>query len=169
MVRSLVVIFVCASSLVVGAFCQTNTPSPDERDTVCSFANGQQLSIRYSDVSAAKTSELSPEKAGTPGDRPIYLFSETPLQVGTTAVPSGAYSLFFIPGPQNWKVIINRGVAKGQPYDPTKDVARIDAPTEKLPSAAAHLNLYFGHVAPKTCNLRIDYGKQRAVAEFTQK
>ena len=59
--------------------------------------------------------------------------------------------------------------AKGQPYDSTKDVARMDAPLEKLPSPAGHLNLYFGHIVPKTCNLRIGYGKQRAVAEFTQK
>jgi Protein of unknown function (DUF2911) len=143
-------------------------PAAAESDTVCTFADGQQISVRYPQVAVGKD-DLPRGKAWSPSDQGIYLFSQTELQFGGKAVPPGAYSLYVIPGSDNWSVAVNRGVQKGQSYDESKDVARINAPLEKLSSDAGHLNLYFGHIAPKTCNLRIDYGKQRAVAAFTEK
>ena len=164
-----VCLFVPVLALAISVMAQDSSqPAAPEGDTVCTFADGQQISVRYPEVAVSKDG-LARGKAWSPSEQGIYLFSQTDLQFGGKPVPPGAYSLYFIPGADNWSVAINRGVQKGQQYDSSKDVARFDALIEKLPDAGGHLSLYFGHIAPKTCNLRIDYGKQRATAEFTQK
>lgn len=154
--------------LALCAYGQEGASPPSEKDTVCTFADGQQISVRYAPV-ANSMNELPRGQAWVPGDQPMYLFSQAELQFGSTTVPTGAYSLYVIPGAQDWTLVVNRGVEKGKPYDSSKDVTRAEMTIEKLPKAADHLNLYFGHIAPKTCNLRMDYGKQRAVVAFTEK
>lgn len=150
--------------------CEDGTPTQAaEADTVCTFGDGQQLSVRYLAVPYEKTNKLTNGKVWTPGNHPFYLFAQTGLTFGTSNVPPGAYSLYMIPGDDNWTIAINKGVQKDSPYDPHQDVIRFKAEIGKLSSQTGTLNLYFGRLSPKTCTLRIDYGKQRAFADFQEK
>jgi hypothetical protein len=143
---------------------QTN----NQTSTVCTFDNGQQISIRYSRIPYDKGSSPPQGQPWSPGDQPIYLFSQTTLKAGTDTIPPGAYRLFIVPGKESWQVAINRDVQQGAKYEKSQDAARIPAQTGQLPSPANKLTLYFGHLAPEKCALRIDYGPQRAYTDFTQ-
>ena len=139
-----------------------------EGNAVCTFENGKQVSVRYSEVAYGK-SGAPRGKVWDPGNKPMYLFSQTELVFGSQTVPPGSYSLYAIPGDQSWTLLLNRGVEQGKPYDATKDLAKITAQTGELPDPAVTLTLYFGRISPTKCTLRIDYGKQRAFADIAQK
>ncbi|MBB4636315.1 DUF2911 domain-containing protein [Longimicrobium terrae] len=48
------------------------------------------------------------------------------LMFGGTRVPAGAYTLWTIPGPQGWQLIINRKTGEwGTEYDASQDLARV--------------------------------------------
>ncbi len=146
---------------------QASQKAPDG-NAVCTFEDGKQVSVRYPEVQYGK-SKLPNGKIWEPGDRPMYLFTQTDLQLGSQAVPPGAYSLYPVPGDQQWTLVVNKEVEQGKPYDASKDLAKLTAQTGELPNAANALTLYFGRIGPKKCTLRIDYGKQRAFADIAEK
>jgi len=165
---SFLVVLICCAGILAAEDKEQSTSSPiSEGNAVCTFEDGQQVSIRYPQV--PYKAEPTEGKAWSPDNRPIYLFSETELVIGSTSVPAGAYSLYPIPGSHTWTLVLNKDVTKGSSYDPKQDLARLDAQMGKLPNASHKLTLYFGHIAPKKCTLRIDYGKQRVFADFQQK
>jgi hypothetical protein len=167
--RVLLLMFVTAIALALTAGAEENSSSQQapEGNTVCTFGDGQQLSIRYPQVPYSKA-ELPNGKVWTPGKQPIYLFSQTNFEFGSAKVQPGAYSLYVIPGEQTWTLVLNRGVQKNSPYDPHQDIGKLQAQTGKLSNASQTLSLYFGRIAPDKCTLRIDYGKERAFADFKQ-
>lgn len=55
------------------------------------------------------------------------------LVIGHATVPAGKYTLWTLPTPTGWKVIINKQTGQwGTVYDPGQDLARVDAHVEKL-------------------------------------
>ncbi len=81
------------------------------------------------------------------------------VMVGDQAVPAGTYSLYTIPGDDEWTIIINKKLSWGTQYDESQDVVRVpsavvmnDAPKmewftiyfDELSSEKAHLNLHWG-------------------------
>lgn len=60
--------------------------------------------------------------------RTMISFS-TPVKLNDTEIPAGKYSLFTIPGPDQWTIIINKDT-KSSPFDynASNDVARFTAP-----------------------------------------
>jgi hypothetical protein len=154
-------------SAATGQDNSVSAKAPDA-DTVCTFADGQQISIRYPEVPSDR-SDLPSGKVWRPDNRPMYLFSQTTLSFGPASIPPGAYSLYPVPGDKSWTLVLNKGVQQGASYDSKQDIAKLDAQTAQLPSPAKKLTLYFGRIKPTTCTLRIDYGKQRAYADFNEK
>lgn len=56
------------------------------------------------------------------------------LQMGGVTVPAGSYSLFTIPSPTGWTLILNRQTEQwGTVHDPAQDQARIEMQRETLP------------------------------------
>ena len=70
------------------------------------------------------------------------LTSDRDLSIGGTAIPAGTYSLYTIPRPEGWTLVVNRQTGESgreDTYDAARDVARIpmqvrslDAPVEML-------------------------------------
>ncbi len=58
----------------------------------------------------------------------------TPLRVAGQLLAAGTYSLFTIPGPEEWTVIFNHGLGQDgtQDYDQAQDALRAEAPVELL-------------------------------------
>jgi Protein of unknown function (DUF2911) len=69
----------------------------------------------------------------TGANRTTTLVSDTDLVVGDVPIPAGSYSLFTIPTPTGWTLIVNRKVGGGLDYDAGQDVARIAMRAERLP------------------------------------
>lgn len=76
----------------------------------------------------------------TGANRATHLTTDGDLRIGDALVPAGTYTLWTIPSPEGWTLVINRGTGQwGTFYDPTQDLARVpmrvrslDAPVERL-------------------------------------
>jgi hypothetical protein len=146
-------------------------PAQNEDDTTsssCTFADGRQISARYRRPLAKK--ETPPNgKVWLPGGAAITLFTETDITVGGTTVPVGGYTLYLIPGRKEWTLIISRNTNVTAAYDATQDLARTSMQTGEMSQSETQLAVHFGHTAPKTCEINVDFGKTKAWAEFYQK
>jgi hypothetical protein len=143
---------------------------PEPGAGVCTFADGKELTVRFNRVAADPKKDLPMGKLWMPGGDPMHLFTETELVVNNVLIPVGAYSIYLIPAKDNWTVIINKNVTANSPYDEKQDLVRVQMPTGKLPQAEGLLNVYLGHIAPKRCEMRVDFGKTRADGmEFNEK
>ena len=149
---------------------QQAASDPEPGAGVCTFADGKQLTVRYNRVVADPKKDLPAGKLWATGGDPMNLFTETELTVGNAQLPIGAYSMYIIPAKDNWTLIINKNVVAGSPYDEKQDLVRVQMPTGKLPKPEDQLFVYMGHIAPKRCEMRVDYGKIRADGiEFNEK
>lgn len=62
----------------------------------------------------------------TGANQATQLFTDKDIVIGGTAVPAGAYSLFTIPSPKGWQLVINKQHGQwGTDYDAKQDLARI--------------------------------------------
>lgn len=150
--------------LVLSALGSAHTS--DSNSSSCTFDDGKQISVRYS--SSANDGHRLPEgKVWSPGDSPMYLFTSAPLRVGTDQIPVGAYSMFLVPEKNSWTLILNKNVSSGGHYDEHQDLLRLPMEVGALSNPQA-FTVFFGHVAPKQCNMRIYDSKVGAWEEFKE-
>jgi hypothetical protein len=149
---------------------QEPASKPAPGTAVCTFADDKQMSMRYERLLAnGKKDELPMGKLWQPGDSPMHLFTETTLSLNHTDIPVGAYSVYFIPGKNDWTIIVSKNVTEDSKYDPQQDLVRAQMETGKLPQPEPQLTVYFAHTATKQCTMRVDYGKTRAWLDFNEK
>jgi Protein of unknown function (DUF2911) len=145
------------------AFAQDNDKSAD-----CTFNDGKQLSIRYTDVAAKKSP--APGKVWSPGKAPMTLFTQTDLTLGDSTIPAAAYTVYLLPGTEQWTLVVNKNVQPGTSYDKSQDVARVQMPVAELGSPTDKLKLTLAKMGDKQCNLRVYYAKTGTYgAEFKEK
>lgn len=59
-----------------------------------------------------------------------------------TTIPAGSYTLWTLPSPDGWKLILNRQTGQwGTEYDPARDLARIDLREERVISPVETLTM----------------------------
>jgi hypothetical protein len=133
----------------------------------CTFQDGKQMSIQYDNSASVKNANLSSGKMWTPGDKPMVLFTQTDLTIANTQIPVGAYSVYLIPGKDQWMLVINKNVKPGE-YNPQQDLVRAPMDVAKI-SESQPFSMVFAHLAPKQCNIRIYEGKTGTWAEFREK
>ena len=143
--------------------------APGMSTATCSFDDGRQVSVRYESEKNGDKKELPRGKVWMPGGQPMWLFAQAELSVGSSQIPIGAYSMYIIPNKQDWTLIINKNVSAHSTYNQQEDVARVKMELGQLTAPEKELGVFFGHVAPKQCNIRIYYGKSGAWAEFKEK
>ena len=134
--------------------------------TTCNLDDGRQVYVRYNAVSGK---ERPPNgKAWSPGGTPMTLFTEAQLQLGSSMIPVGAYSVYPIPAKDHWTLAVNKNVTPGAAYDEKQDIARTAMETAQVDQAAEALEVAFAHVGAR-CTLRIYAGKSASFADFTAK
>lgn len=145
---------------------QTSDPT-QTATAVCTFKDGNQISVRYPALPGQKR-EFRSGEIWPPSSSPIFLFTPVGLSLGNAAIPAGAFSLYVIPEKDKWTLIINKAVSTGTPYQQQQDVTRQPMEIAQLPEPQK-LEIAFAQSA-KQCNLRIYYGKTGAFgAEFKEK
>jgi len=163
--RRVVMILLLAGAVAFpSAVFAQNSPSSS---AVCTFTDGNQISLRYNRAKYSKDQPPMGQPWSPDGVR-MDLFTQTALNISNTIIPAGAYSFYFIPEKDAWTFVINKNVTAGAPYNQQGDLARKKMSMEKLEDAAPRLNIYFGHLAPKQCTMRVDYGKVRAVGDINE-
>lgn len=164
--RRVVMILLLAGALVYPSaiFAQNSSSS----SAVCTFTDGNQISLRYNQAKYSSKDQPPMGKAWSPDGVRMDLFTDTALNISNIIIPAGAYSFYFIPEKDAWTFVINKDVTAGAPYSQQQDLARKKMSMEKLEDAEPRLNIYFGHLAPKQCTMRVDYGKVRAVGDVME-
>lgn len=136
---------------------------------VCTFSDDKQMTIRYTPATFDKKNPPPQGKVWSPGGTPMALFTEAALVVNNKEVPTGAYNVYLIPEKNTWTLIVSKNVTAGAAYDEAQDLARAPMEVEKLPEMQKTLSMYFGHIAPKKCSIRLDFGMVRTSMEFDEK
>lgn len=97
------------------------------------------------------------------------LRTDKALDFGGVTVPAGTYSLFTVPGPDRWKLIVN--AESGQPgtaHDPAKDLVTIELAVSALPAPVERFTI--GVLpAENGGTLTLEWDTTRAAAPFTVK
>jgi hypothetical protein len=154
--------------LLLAAQCSAAQDPPEQSETVCTFTDGKQLIARYNSIPADRKVSLPSGKVWMPGGSAITLFTETPIKLGQTELKTGAYTVYLLPGKNDWTLIVSRNTSPQAQYDEKQDLGRSRMETGTLSQAEEHLNISFGHVAPKQCEINVDYGRSRAWTAFTE-
>jgi hypothetical protein len=113
--------------------------------------------------------EIPYNKVWAPGGRPMTMFLNHPIRVNGTQVPAGAYTMFLLPAENKWTLIISRSTDTSGRYDEHQDLLRVPMQWGALSSAESTFSVYFAHLAPGECTMRLDLEKSRTWVEFQGK
>jgi hypothetical protein len=138
--RTLLSILVAAAFLMLGAapaIAQQKRLSPHE--TISAVVDGNRVTIVYGRpyTKSPKTGEVRKIWGSlvpfgkvwrTGADEATLLITQQPIDMGGTAVPAGAYTLFTLPSEDgSAKLIISKQLGQwGLQYDEKQDFARVD-------------------------------------------
>ncbi len=66
------------------------------------------------------------------------------IRVADTPIEAGTYSLWSIPGPARWQIVLNQETGQwGTQYNDGLDVARVEVPIRVQPEAVENFKIYF--------------------------
>jgi len=141
--------------------------SSNNNNVTCDFDDEKQISVQYGHEKV--TDKIPYNKIWSPGGAPMFFFTQAEVTLANTAIPVGAYSMFVIPGKNNWTLVVNKNVTPGSKYDQTQDLVRASMETGQLSSAEPEFTVVFGHSGPKQCSIRFYFGKIGTWTDFMEK
>ena len=114
---------------------KSQRPSPP--GTADCTIKGKKVSISYSRPSlrGRKMETLVPNGKvwRTGANEATTLTTEIDLDIGGAKVPAGTYTLYTLPSPTTWKLIINKQTGQsGTVYDQDQDLARVDMKKQEV-------------------------------------
>ena len=92
------------------------------------------------------------------------------LTVGGKDVPAGSYTLFAIPNPDKWTLIISKKTGEwGIPYKyEAEELARVDMKVSQLPSKLENFTISY-EPSSDGCTMNADWDTTRASVEISEK
>lgn len=92
------------------------------------------------------------------------------VSVGGKTVPAGSYTIFTVPNPDKWVLIINKKTGEwGIPYKYESDeLVRVDMKVSKLPSPVENFTIAYDK-SGSGCVLRLDWDTTRASVDISAK
>jgi hypothetical protein len=103
-------------------------------------------------------------------ERSDHLCYRSEVVIGGTTVPPGSYTIFTVPAPDKWTLIINKKTGEwGIPYKYESDeLARGEMKVSKLPAPVENFAIAYDRSA-SGCTLRMDWENTRASVDVTAK
>ncbi len=142
-------------------------------NATCNFDQDHQLAVQYERVSVNLKKSLAVQvpfgKPWAPGGKPMTLFTNTPVEIGGRMLPMGAYTMFVIPSPKQWTLIVSKSTDMSGKYNEEDDLVRVPMDSGELPNPESDLSAAFGHIAADQCSFRIDLDKYGHFAVFHEK
>ena len=122
-------------------------PQLSPRDTIATSIGGANLRVTYSRPSKRGRVIFGEtvtwgEVWRTGANEATHFHTDKDLVIGETEVPAGPYTLWTIPRPEGWTLIINKQTGQwGTVYDPAEDLARIPMRDEAPASLAEQFTI----------------------------
>ena len=141
----------------------------------CKFADGKNIHIDYSSprmrgrkIFGSLVPYGEPWRAGA-NDATTFVI-DVDVNVGGKMVPKGSYTLFALPNPDAWTLIISKQTGEwGIPYPGEQDdFARVPMRVSKLASPLENFTIAFDQ-AGGVCSLRLEWETTRAAVDITEK
>jgi hypothetical protein len=170
--------------LLLGIFLAAIAPS--------TIANGAQLAsptakaaCKFADAKAITVNYSSPRMRGRKifgdivpfgevwragADDATTFVSNADVIVGGRSVPAGRYTLFTLPTPTKWILIISKKIGEwGIPYPGEQyDFARMEMKVAKIPSPVENFTISFDQ-AGTGCTMKLDWETTRASIDIAEK
>jgi hypothetical protein len=160
-------------TLTMFAACQ-DRPSPPA-STSCDLGMGKTIETKYSSPRLKGRKMIGDHdpygKVWRNGANEATTFvTSADVVIGGKTVPAGSYTLFVLPNPDKWTLIINKKTGEwGIPYTYESDeLARIDMKLSKLPSSVEDFTITYDKTATG-CTLREEWDTTRATADISAK
>ena len=99
-----------------------------------------------------------------------FVTNENLLVVKRSNVRAGSYTIFTVPDPDKWTLIINKHTGEsGTPYKyESEELARVPMSVTKLPSPVDNFTISFDHT-DGSCTMRMSWENTQASLDFTEK
>ena len=102
----------------------------------------------------------------TGADEATTLTTDKGLMFGSLMIPAGTYTLYTVPGPTAWKLVVSKQTGQwGTEYREDKDLGRADLKVEKLPKPVEQVTIGITE-ASGSPTFNIDWGTTRATSPF---
>src|SRR5256714_2986002 len=142
-------------------------------DSVRASVGGAALSVRYSRPSTRGRvifGTVVPwnQVWRTGANQATVLETSADLTLAGTAVPAGKYSLWTLPSPAGWKLIVNKNTGQwGTDYNAQYDLARLDMKVDKLAQPVEQFTI---RVDPEGNGgvLKLEWERTRASIPFSK-
>ncbi len=139
----------------------TSAPSPPATATVS--LNGKDVTINYGAPSMRGRKIIGGlvpyDKVWRTGANEATTFvTQANLKIGGTTVPAGSYTLYTLPNPTRWLLIINKQTTQwGTVYNEPMDLARIPMQSTTLSSPQEKMSISFENTRDNTTELHIKW------------
>ena len=91
------------------------------------------------------------------------------LSVGGKDVPAGSYTIFVIPNPDKWTLVVSKATGEwGIPYPENSDLTRADMTVAKTSGPVENFMIAFDQAGGK-CTLRMEWENTRASVDIMEK
>jgi hypothetical protein len=156
------------------AFAPRSLGSLSPADSVKTTVAGAAVAVRYSRPSARGRvifGGVVPwnQVWRTGANAATVLETDVDLIMAGTTVPAGKYTLWTIPAPSGWKLIVNRNTGQwGTEYDAQYDLARLDMKVEPLKQPVEQFTIAI-EPRGKGGVLRLEWERTRASMPFVAK
>jgi hypothetical protein len=141
----------------------------------CKFADGKTIAVNYSSPRMRGRKifgELVPfgEVWRAGADDATSFAPNADIVVGGKNVPAGKYTIFILPTPTKWTLIISKQTGEfGIPYPGEQyDFARLEMKVSKLASPLENFTISFDP-AGTSCTMKLDWETTRASIDISEK
>jgi DUF2911 family protein len=141
----------------------------------CKFSDGKSITVNYSSPRMRGRKifgDLVPYgevwRAGA--DDATSFATTVDLAASGKAIPAGRYTLFTLPAPSKWTLIVSKQIGEwGIPYPGERyDLTRAEMKVSKLPGALENFTISFDQ-AGSACTMKLDWETTRASIDFAEK
>jgi hypothetical protein len=103
----------------------------------------------------------------TGANRATHISTTRPLRIGDDIIPAGTYTLFTIPRPDRWTLIVNRNIdINGQAYDAEADLVHLDLAVRRLDQVVEPFTILVEPDGPSGGILRLRWDRTEAWLPF---
>ena len=139
-----------------------NKPLPSPAATATVSLAGQTITIKYNQPSLRNRHLGGPEivpwgKVWRTGANPATtLITPVSLHIGPLLVPAGEYTLYTLPNPGKWMLIVNKQTHQwGTVYNQDQDLGRTELKSHTLPSSQEVMSISFDDIKRDSAELHI--------------
>jgi len=143
--------------------------------TDCKFPDGKSIHVDYSSprmrgrkIYGGLVPYGEPWRAGA--NEATTFVIDADMIVGGKLVPAGSYTLFTLPNPDKWSLIVSKATGEwGIPYPgESSEFGRVPMKLSKLPSPLENFTIAFDQ-SGGVCTMRLDWDTTRASVQISEK